>query len=125
MTRVRRHLLLFVLLLSSAASFLASPAALGEQAWIADAAAALEDELIAEHGEEQRARVQQGLDQVASFWRAQDGGREAFETFVRRNFAGDTKSVDIMFGRFEKLLEHWMVIHSRSFSLSVNSRTWI
>ena len=67
--------------------------------------AALEKELVAEHGEEQRARAQQGLDQVASFWREKDGGRVEFEAFVRRHFAGDEESVNVMFGRFEKLLE--------------------
>ena len=105
MTRVRKQLSLIVLLLASVATLLASPVAFGEQAWIADAVAALEQELVAAHGEEQRARAQKGLDQVASFWREQDGGREAFEAFVRRNFAGDAKSVDVMFNRFEKLLE--------------------
>ena len=105
MTRSRTHLSVLVLLLLSAAIMLASPAAFGEQAWIADAVAALEEELVAEHGDEQRGRAQTGLDQVASFWREQDGGRAAFEAFVRRNFAGDEESVEIMFGRFEKLLE--------------------
>ena len=105
MTRVRKQLSLFVLLLASTASLLAPPVAFGEQAWIADAVAALEEELVAAHGEEQRVRAQKGLDQVASFWREQDGGQEAFEAFVRRNFAGDAESVDVMFSRFEKLLE--------------------
>jgi hypothetical protein len=94
-----------VLLLSTVAALLASPMALAAEVWMADAAAALEEELVATHGEEQRARAQKGLDQVASFWREQDGGREAFEAFVRRNFAGDVESVDVMFSRFEKLLE--------------------
>ena len=105
MTRVRKQLSLFVLLLASTASLLAPPVAFGEQAWIADAVAALEEELVAAHGEEQRVRAQKGLDQVASFWREQDGGQDAFEAFVRRNFAGDAESVDVMFSRFEKLLE--------------------
>ena len=105
MTCVRKQLSIIVLLLSSVAALLASPMALAAEVWMADAAAALEEELVATHGEEQRARAQKGLDQVASFWREQDGGREAFEAFVRRNFAGDVESVDVMFSRFEKLLE--------------------
>ena len=105
MARVRKQLSLIALLLASVASLLASPVAFGEQPWIADAVATLEEELVAAHGEEQRARAQKGLDQVAGFWREQDGGREAFEAFVRRNFAGDAESVDVMFSRFEKLLE--------------------
>ena len=101
MTCARTHLSLFILLLS----LVVSPAAFGEQTWIPEAVAALEKELVAEHGEEQRARARQGLDQVASFWREQDGGRAEFEAFVRRNFAGDEEAIDIMFARFEKLLE--------------------
>jgi hypothetical protein len=42
---------------------------------------------------------------VADFWREEDGNREAFETFVRRNFAGDPEMLDEMFVRFETLLE--------------------
>ena len=49
--------------------------------------------------------MQQGLDQVADFWRADDGGQDEFEAFVRRNFAGDAETLDVMFARFEKLLE--------------------
>src|SRR5210317_718285 len=105
MTQARTRLSLIVLLLSSLLIFLASPAAFGGQAWMDSAVAALEKELVAEHGEEQRARAQQGLDQVASFWREKDGGRVEFEAFVRRHFAGDEERVNVMFGRFEKLLE--------------------
>ena len=101
MTCARTHLSLFILLLS----LVVSPAAFGAQTWIPEAVAALEKELVAEHGEEQRARAQQGLDQVASFWREQDGSRAEFEAFIRRNFAGDEEAIDVMFARFEKLLE--------------------
>ena len=105
MSHARAQLSLAALLFFSLAAILAPPSALGEQAWIAEAVSALEDELVAAHGEEQRGRVKLGLSQVASFWREQDGGRIEFEAFVRRNFAGDEKSVDVMFSRFEKLLE--------------------
>ena len=105
MTHSRIQPSLIVLLLSSVVMLLAPPGASAKQAWSAEAVSALEKELVAEHGEEQRARAQQGLDQVASFWREQDGGRVEFEAFVRRHFAGDEESVNVMFGRFEKLLE--------------------
>jgi hypothetical protein len=72
---------------------------------MASAVAALETELVAEHGEEQRRRVQRGLDQVASFWREEDGGREAFDAFIKRHFAGDEATLEVMFARYEKLLE--------------------
>ena len=80
-------------------------AASSEIEWVADAVKALEAELVAKHGEEQRRRVQQGLDQVANFWRTEDGGREEFEAFARRNFAGSEADIEVMFARFEKLLE--------------------
>ena len=67
--------------------------------------ARLETELTARHGEQQRPRIQRGLRQVAEFWRADDGDAVAFEAFTRENFAGDQKSLDAMFTRFEALLE--------------------
>ena len=73
--------------------------------WMAGSVATLETELVAQHGEAQRQRVRQGLDQVADFWRAEDGGKADFEGFVRRNFAGDEEAFEVMFARFEKLLE--------------------
>jgi hypothetical protein len=82
-----------------------APAVSGEIQWMADSVAVLEKELIAEHGTEQRRRVQQGLDQISDFWRAEDGDQEAFEAFARRNFAADRADLDVMFARFEKLLE--------------------
>ncbi len=67
--------------------------------------AKMEGELAAKYGEQQRARIQGGLKQVAEFWRTEDGDAAAFETFVRENFAGDQKTLDTMFIRFETLLE--------------------
>jgi len=95
----RRPKLLSILVL------LISPAIANGTDWIAQTVAALETELVAEHGETQRRRAQQGLDQVAEFWRAEDGGPEEFEAFIRRNFAGDEAAIEVMFARFEKLLE--------------------
>jgi len=73
--------------------------------WTAAAVKALEDELVATHGEEQRSRARRGLEQVARFWRTADGDRAAFEAFARRHFAGDAATLDTMFERFERLLE--------------------
>ncbi len=73
--------------------------------WIKDSQAKLENELVAKYGEAQRARLQQGLRQVAGFWRAEDGNAAVFEDFVRTNFAGDQTTLDVMFNRFEYLLE--------------------
>ena len=84
---------------------LSGATAAGQTTWMNDSVAELEDSLVATYGEEQRARAQQGLSQVASFWRLEDGDRGAFEAFVTRNFAGDQETLDAMFMRYEKLLE--------------------
>ena len=105
MTRTRNILSVFTLLVLSVSFLWAATAASSEIDWMAASVALLEKELVADHGEEQRRRVQQGLDQIADVWRTEDGGRGSFEAFVRRNFAGDEAAFEIMFARFEKLLE--------------------
>jgi hypothetical protein len=69
------------------------------------ATAKLEAELVKHYGESQRGRLRRGLRQISEFWRASDGNEAVFESFVRKNFAGDQVSLDTMFGRFEYLLE--------------------
>jgi len=101
----RNNLSVFILLVSSVSILWAAPSASSETDWMTGSVAVLEKELIAQHGTEQRRRVQQGLDQITDFWRAGDGGQDEFEAFVRRNFAGDAETLDVMFTRFEKLLE--------------------
>jgi hypothetical protein len=80
-------------------------AAQEKPAWIPASSAGLEKELVAKYGEAQRPRAHRGLEQVAGFWRAEDGGKEVFEDFVRSNFAGDAKTLDTLFQRYESLLE--------------------
>ena len=65
----------------------------------------LEGELVARYGDQQRPRIQRGLKQVAEFWRAEDGDPATFEAYVRENFAGDQRTLDATFSRFESLLE--------------------
>lgn len=105
MTRRSSFLPFLTLLISFTGILCVSPAVMAEQSWIADAVTQLEAELVAMHGDSERGRVRQGLDQVVGFWREQDGNRAEFEQFVRRNFAGDAAAVEVMFDRFEKLLE--------------------
>ncbi len=76
-----------------------------QPSWMSSSAAKMETELVTKCGESQRARAQQGLHQVAEFWRADDGDAAAFEDFVRTNFAGDQATLDTMFNRFQLLLE--------------------
>ncbi|TAK63165.1 MAG: hypothetical protein EPO24_04395 [Bacteroidetes bacterium] len=67
--------------------------------------ATLEKELVQKYGDSQRERIQRGLNQTASLWRAEDGDAATYEEFVRTNFAGDQTTLDAMFNRFEYLLE--------------------
>jgi len=73
--------------------------------WMKDSQAKLEKELMVRYGEAQHPRIRQGLRQVASFWRSDDGDAPVFEDFVRINFAGDQTTLDVLFNRFEYLLE--------------------
>ena len=65
----------------------------------------LESELVAKYGEAQRARLQRGMNQVAQFWRAEDGDAAAFEELVRTHFAGDQPTLDALFSRMQFILE--------------------
>ena len=74
-------------------------------AWIKDANAALEKELTGTYGEAVGERARKGLAQVASLWREEDGDRDAYAAFVRTHFAGDQKTLDEMFARYQRLME--------------------
>lgn len=65
----------------------------------------LEKELVAKYDEGQRERLRLGLKQVTDFWRTGDGDTQVFEDFVGRNFAGNSKTLDTLFERFEFSLE--------------------
>jgi len=65
----------------------------------------VETRLVAKYGEPQRARIHRGLQQVAEFWRAEDGDQAAFDEFVTTNFAGDQQTLDALFNRMQFTLE--------------------
>ena len=73
--------------------------------WMNDSTANLQKELTGKYGSQQAPRIEQGLHQVAEFWRTDDGDAATFEEFIRTNFAGDQASLDTMFNRFQSLLE--------------------
>ncbi len=73
--------------------------------WMKKTIAKLENDLVSMYGEDQRERAHRGLGQVADFWRSEDGDAKQFTRFVEINFAGDSQTLDTMFGRFEELLE--------------------
>ena len=83
----------------------AVPAAEVAPSWRKDSAAKMERELAAKYGDSQRERAHRGLEQIAEFWRSEDGAAATFEDFVRTNFAGDQATLDTMFTRLESLLE--------------------
>jgi hypothetical protein len=62
----------------------------------------LERDLVATHGEAQRARIQRGLKQAAGLWRAEDGDLAAF---AKEHFISDPKQLDATFERFQTLFE--------------------
>ena len=74
---------------------------------------AIEQELVAKHGEAERARIARGLAQVAKFWRQDeagnpgkgDGDAAALASFVRENYAGDAVARDALFSRMEFVFE--------------------
>ncbi|MBA4311194.1 MAG: hypothetical protein C0417_01050 [Chlorobiaceae bacterium] len=65
----------------------------------------MEGELVKKYGDDQRERIVRGLKQVADFWRSEDGNATVFEEFVGANFAGDQSKLDVMFNRYQYLLE--------------------
>ncbi len=62
----------------------------------------LEDELVKQHGEAQRARVHRGLSQVNSLWKKEDGDLAAF---AKKYFIADEAELNATFARFEGHLE--------------------
>jgi hypothetical protein len=73
--------------------------------------ASLKQELIAQHGDSQRDRVNRGVDQVLALWRPPDG--DAAE-FIKSHFIVDPKLLDSTFerleGTFEQLDGHFLEI---------------
>lgn len=99
--RLTRFLPFLVVLLMPAASTNAA------DALIQQSAARLESELVSRYGEAQHSRISKGIVQVADFWRAEDGGADVFEEFVRANFIANQKVLDDTFLRLETLLEQY------------------
>jgi len=73
--------------------------------------ASLKQELIAQHGDSQRQRINRGVDQVLALWRPTDG--DAAE-FIKGYFIDDPKLLDATFerleGTFEQLDGHFLEI---------------
>jgi hypothetical protein len=93
------------ILMQNASTPASTSAATVSPAWMNNATAKLQTELIAKYGDQQQLRIERGLHQVAEFWRSEDGDAATFEEFVRTNFAGDQATIDTMFNRFQSMLE--------------------
>ncbi len=61
--------------------------------------------LLGKFGEEQKLRIERGVQQVAAFWRAGDGSAEEFAKFCKTGFIADPDRLQILFGRIEANLE--------------------
>jgi len=79
-----------------------SPSPAAPSPWKKADTSALKAELVAKHGEAQRARIERGVDQVAAQWREEDGDLGAF---VREHFLADPKALDATFARLERIFE--------------------
>ncbi len=73
-------------------------------AWMNGSVSKMQSALTAKYPAQQ-ARIERGLEQVAEFWRDEDGDAGVFESFVQANFAGDQATLDTMFNRYEGLME--------------------
>ena len=73
--------------------------------WMKTACEKVQKELLVKYGEAQRPGIERSLRQVTEFWIPEDGDAAAFEDFVLTNFAGDQTTLDIMFTRYQRLLE--------------------
>ncbi len=63
------------------------------------------DSLVAEHGELQRERINKGVRQAGSFWKATDGSEAEFALWCRDNFVSDPDQLDKLFQRISTNLE--------------------
>jgi hypothetical protein len=72
---------------------------------MARAAADAKQALTARHGEAESARIERGVDQVARYWRAEDGGAAEFGDFVTSEFVAKGEAQDGLFNRFESMNE--------------------
>jgi hypothetical protein len=73
--------------------------------WLEASKTKMQDRLLTQFGEDQKEQIMRGVQQVADFWRAEDGHSEVFEAFIEGHYAGSQKKRDALFERFQWLLE--------------------
>ena len=82
-----------------------APAAAAGAPDLASAARAAKDALKKKHGAAEAARVDRGVDQAASLWRAEDGDAAAFQSFCEEEFLPRGATLDETFRRLEYAFE--------------------
>jgi hypothetical protein len=73
--------------------------------WMKKVVPQLQAELLQKGGKDQQSRIEQGLNQLAKYWRTEDGDEHDFRQFVLTNFASDQSTLDEIFKRYDQLLE--------------------
>ncbi len=82
-------------------------AALGGEAMFIDRESQDEvrEYLLGKFGEDQKLRIERGVQQVAAFWQAGDGSAEEFAKFCKQGFIADIDRLQLVFGRIEANFE--------------------
>jgi len=73
--------------------------------------------LLLKYGETCKLRIDKGVQQVASFWRPEDGGAEAYAKFCRENFIGGPERLQ---GYFKRLERNFEVLHGHLNQISLD-----
>ncbi|MGD2066621.1 MAG: hypothetical protein PVI43_05575, partial [Candidatus Bathyarchaeota archaeon] len=63
------------------------------------------NKMVEKFEEEQKSRIEKGVQQVAQRWRSTDGSIEELEEFCLKNFYADSEKLDQLFNRFQTNLE--------------------
>ena len=77
----------------------------------------LREYLLGKYGDDQKFRIERGVQQAASFWRAADGGAEEFVKFCKQGFIADPERLQSLFQRLEANFE---VLHGHLNRISLD-----
>jgi hypothetical protein len=65
----------------------------------------VKQELLKQHGEQCKFRIERGVEQTAQFWTKEDGSPEVFAGFCKKMFIGSPEKLDVFFKRMETYSE--------------------
>jgi len=63
------------------------------------------DELVSQYGKESSFRIEKGVNQVAKFWKSEDGTEDDFNKFCKENFIADGEKLDVFFNKTSHYFE--------------------